>query len=308
MINTLHTLPRARSAGLMSLVLALAACGGGTDSSTPTPTQPAALSLSGTAATGAAIAGGAVEAKCATGTGTATTQANGGYSMSITGGALPCVLRVTAGSVVLHSVATGSGSSAQANLTPVTELVVARLAGSAASAYFSSFSGSVSRRRGADRRRRGGRYLEGRRRRSHHRRQPVQRHAGRRQRQHRGRRLRPGAGHPEDPARGQRNHPGGPGRHRGRHVTGSASRRVQRHRCGARGAATAARRRHLRRLAQRHLPFRQGSAVSRQPVLHRQGLARRQHADDRRPGRPNGRRHADTGARRALPVQSQRRQ
>jgi hypothetical protein len=144
MIDTLHLLPRARSAGLISLVLALAACGGGGTSDSGTPTLPAALSLSGTAATGVAIAGGAVEAKCATGTGTATTADSGTYSLSITGGALPCVLRVTAGSVVLHSVATGSGGSAQANLTPVTELVVARLAGSGASAYFSSFGGSVS--------------------------------------------------------------------------------------------------------------------------------------------------------------------
>lgn len=132
---------RASAAALLiALPMALMACGGG-GSSSSTPVVPAAsLSLTGTAATGAAIGSGAVEAKCAAGTGTATTAADGNYTITITGGALPCALRVTAGTTVLHGVATGSGSSARANLTPVTELAVARLTGGLASAYFTGFN------------------------------------------------------------------------------------------------------------------------------------------------------------------------
>ena len=117
----------------------LAACGGGGDG-TVTPPAAVDLVLTGTAATGAAIAGAAVAAKCATGTGSATTAADGSFTVTITGGALPCVLRVTAGAVVLHSLATGSGASARANLTPVTELTMARFAGDLPATYYDAFT------------------------------------------------------------------------------------------------------------------------------------------------------------------------
>ncbi|MDY0743779.1 hypothetical protein SNE35_04650 [Paucibacter sp. R3-3] len=127
---------------------ALAACGGSDsdDSAPPTPPTPASLNIGGTAATGAAIAGATVEAKCKTGSGSATTSAAGVYAIAISGGELPCVARVTAADgTVLHTVAAGSGASSTAvtaHLTPVTELVVASLAGADTAGYYDAFGAS----------------------------------------------------------------------------------------------------------------------------------------------------------------------
>lgn len=116
---------------------ALTACGDGSD--VPAP-MPASLAISGTAATGAAIADAPVQARCASGNGSATTAADGSYTLQVEGGTLPCAMRVTpAGGSPLHAVALGNGNSATANLTPATELVVARLAGSMPAAYFDAF-------------------------------------------------------------------------------------------------------------------------------------------------------------------------
>lgn len=131
--------------GPLALAVAamLAACGGSGSSSVAPPVN-ATLTLSGTAATGAALAKRPVQARCATGTSaaaaTATTEDDGKYSVAISGGARPCVLRVTAtdGSV-LHSLAIGTGASAAANITPVSELVLAHRVGSSAAGAFSNF-------------------------------------------------------------------------------------------------------------------------------------------------------------------------
>jgi hypothetical protein len=58
-----------------------------------------------------------------------STSASGTYSASVSGATLPCIVRVTDGGTVLHSVvATGTGT-VTANITPVTELVTANVAG-----------------------------------------------------------------------------------------------------------------------------------------------------------------------------------
>jgi len=130
----------------------LSACGGGGDSGTPatggtdTPTA-AALTLSGTAATGAAIAGGAIDVKCASGSGTTTTNADGTYSISITGAALPCVLHVTGGGTELYSLAeAGSASAVHANITPLSQLIAAQVAGGDPAALFANFDASAQTR------------------------------------------------------------------------------------------------------------------------------------------------------------------
>jgi hypothetical protein len=129
------------------MLLALAACGGGGDSTTTTPPTSTALSLSGTVATGAALAGATVSVSCASGTDNATTSASGTYSLSLTNGSLPCVLTATSAdsSIVLHSVAAGTGSGdASSNITPLSELLVAQLAGSDPANFVAGFNSSTT--------------------------------------------------------------------------------------------------------------------------------------------------------------------
>lgn len=101
---------------------ALAACGGGSSSS-----PSSSVTLSGTAATGLAIPNSSVSVKCQGGTGTATTKTDGTYTVTVAGATLPCALEVTAGGQTLRSVVAGSSSTATANITPLTELLVAAL-------------------------------------------------------------------------------------------------------------------------------------------------------------------------------------
>lgn len=118
----------------------LAACGGGGGGGGGT--QPSTLSLNGVAATGLAIPSANVSVKCTTGTGSANTAASGAYSVSISGGVLPCMLEVTnpADGTKIHSVATGSGTSAVSNLTPLTELVTSRLLRQDSTTYFAGLN------------------------------------------------------------------------------------------------------------------------------------------------------------------------
>ena len=138
--------------------LLLAACGGGGGSGTGSGgvvgggggSSAPALQVSGTAATGAALAGANVQVKCGTGSGSATTTNSGSYTVSMTGGALPCIVQVTGTtadgtSITLHSVvetgtASGGNTAAVANVTPVTEMIVARLMAALPSDAFASFN------------------------------------------------------------------------------------------------------------------------------------------------------------------------
>lgn len=127
---------------------ALAACGGGGGDSTPAATA-GPLTVSGTAVKGAALGGATVDVKCAAGTGSGTAAADGTYTINIASATLPCLLRAsgTDGSV-FHAVVPGSGapptSTVAANITPLTEMIVAQLAGATPSSYFASFGGSAS--------------------------------------------------------------------------------------------------------------------------------------------------------------------
>ncbi len=130
-----------RLASLMLSVAAvatLAACGGG-GSDAP---APAPATLNGVVAVGRALAGATVDARCRGGfTGTATTTANGSYSIPFTSGSLPCVLRATSGATVLYALARGSNT---AHITPVSQLIVAQLAGTALPGYYTGFNDTVA--------------------------------------------------------------------------------------------------------------------------------------------------------------------
>lgn len=123
-----------------ALLFLLSACGGGGGGGDG-PAPPAPLTLQGTAATGAAIANAPVSAKCSTGNGNATTNASGNYTITIATASLPCVVEVApAAGAALRSVIAGSGGgTATVNITPLTELVVARVARSAPASFFANF-------------------------------------------------------------------------------------------------------------------------------------------------------------------------
>ena len=123
----------------------LVACGGGGGSS-PVPVTPTSLTVNGTAATGKAIAGATITAKCQTGTGNATTLADGTYSLAAAGGKLPCLLQVTdpADGSRLHTLVLGSGNAATANITPLTEMLTARVMGSEPAVFFAAFDATIA--------------------------------------------------------------------------------------------------------------------------------------------------------------------
>jgi mono/diheme cytochrome c family protein len=121
---------------IAAAVVTLTACGGG-GSGTNSVTGS---SVGGVAATGQAIANGQVTLKCTTGTAAAaSTGSDGSYSIDVSKLTLPCVARVDykdgAGAAQkLHSLVRTPGT---ANITPVTELLVAQLSstGVAANAF-----------------------------------------------------------------------------------------------------------------------------------------------------------------------------
>lgn len=137
---------------LLACTAVLTACGGGGGGSPSTPVanthQGQTLTINGTAANGLALGGAAITAKCQTGTGAAASQANGTYRMVIEGASLPCILQVTdpVSAAKLHSVVTGTATTATANITPLTEMVTARALGNEPSSFFSAFDSSIATR------------------------------------------------------------------------------------------------------------------------------------------------------------------
>lgn len=151
---------RQGSPWLLALITAvLTACGGGggdrvntpaagdtsVDATQLVPTPPAST-LAGTAAVGAPIVGGQVSARCLNGStqAVAPTDAVGAYSIALRNLLPPCLVRVSGGtiqgqasSLTLHSHASAAGVL---NLTPLTELTLARASGVLPSALYSQFS------------------------------------------------------------------------------------------------------------------------------------------------------------------------
>lgn len=127
-------------------VALLAACGGGND-------PPPELQLSGVAATGKAMAGAAIEVKCDGGSDETIADDAGAYSVTLMEASLPCSVRATGTGdhpVVLHSIAEAGTSKtgqnrteALANVTPLTELVLARLTGQLPADFHAGFSGDT---------------------------------------------------------------------------------------------------------------------------------------------------------------------
>lgn len=132
-MNKLHQGIALLSIAAMSL--GLVGCGGGGASGGGT--TPTITALSGTAAVGFAVVNGTVNIKCANSTAIApsTTSAAGAIQVNLVGQTLPCALQVSGGTINgvantnnYHSIASSAGN---VNVTPLTDLLVANLAGTA---------------------------------------------------------------------------------------------------------------------------------------------------------------------------------
>lgn len=129
-------------AGLLACSF-LGACGGG-GGAAASGGGASANSISGLAATGAALANASVSLKCTSGTATGSTAADGTYTIAL-GAAqvLPCMVRVTSNAspaVTLYSFATQYG---RVNITPLTDMVVAKALAGNPDTAFSNFSATV---------------------------------------------------------------------------------------------------------------------------------------------------------------------
>ncbi|GHD68547.1 hypothetical protein [Jeongeupia chitinilytica] len=123
----------------------LSACGGGggggeSDSGlTPTP-APSAKTLSGTAATGAPFVG-TVTIKDANGkTKEASIGTDGSYSVDVSDLVAPFVLRAQGKTSSLYSAATLNDLNKAVNITPLTDLIIANIAGGPAETLFNGTS------------------------------------------------------------------------------------------------------------------------------------------------------------------------
>lgn len=133
----MYSIIRSRYGAVAAMGLVLAACGGGGNGGSST-----APGLSGLAAIGAGIANATVSAKCASGTPlSGSTDANGSYTLALDGRSLPCMVQVSGGTpaVTLHSFAQAAG---RVNITPVTELIVAKALGSNPATTFAGYAPS----------------------------------------------------------------------------------------------------------------------------------------------------------------------
>lgn len=146
-----------RGAGACLPVLAslslLAACGGGGDTLELNSNDPArAAAVQGVAAVGSPVAGAEVEVRCVSGaTLTTTTDAQGAFRVTVSGQRAPCVLRVRGGAVdgqpqadPLYSALASFG---RANVTPLTDLLLARVAEGDPVAFFEAFAAGPAAQR-----------------------------------------------------------------------------------------------------------------------------------------------------------------
>ena len=132
---------------ILSVAALVVACGGGGGSSAGG--TPAANTLAGVAAVGTPIVGGTVNIVCAAGSAVAptTTTGTGSWQVGLSGQTLPCAIELSGGTISgvsnttsYHAIAIVSGT---VNLTPLTDLVVANLVGTATpSAWFAGLSSS----------------------------------------------------------------------------------------------------------------------------------------------------------------------
>ena len=102
-----------------------------------------AITLNGIAATGGAIQSGNVEAKCVSGSGSSKTGEDGSYSVSISNGVMPCLLKATDPFTQTDYYSAAESGATKANITPLSHLVVANALGGSPSTAFVNFDGTL---------------------------------------------------------------------------------------------------------------------------------------------------------------------
>jgi hypothetical protein len=142
-------------AALTAMTVALAACDGGDSTGAasppppPPPPPPAPLTLHGVAARGAPLAGATVAVRCARGAAVAdaTTGDDGAFTVDVPADALPCGFEATGGTAAgvsftdaLHSLVS---VEAVVDITPLTDLAIARTALRAPSDWFAGLASSA---------------------------------------------------------------------------------------------------------------------------------------------------------------------
>ncbi len=125
-----------------SFVVSLSACGGNSsDHTASTVVPPPVLHVSGTVADGLAWSNAKVQLRCLNGVSEVTAGEDGRYETKITGASLPCAVQVSlAGGAKLHALKIGKEQEAVVNVTPLTELLVIRLAHRDAGQFYDSFN------------------------------------------------------------------------------------------------------------------------------------------------------------------------
>lgn len=132
-----------RMAISVAVAVALAACGGGSGTTAGNSASSTTV-VSGTAAVGAPLVG-TVTVKDALGAikGPFAIGANGAYSIDVTGMTAPFVFRASGTAngetYTVHSIATAADANGNINITQLTDLVVANIAGQLAQNYFDNF-------------------------------------------------------------------------------------------------------------------------------------------------------------------------
>ena len=125
-----------------TLIALLTACGGGggggDDSATPAATTPTTTTLTGTAATGAALVSAKITVKDSKGASkTATADANGNFSVDVTGMTAPLIIQAVSqdGNKTFYAISQTIPESNVVNVTSITDSL-ARASGSAPSTLF----------------------------------------------------------------------------------------------------------------------------------------------------------------------------
>lgn len=131
------------SLALFAALASLSACGGNSSepSASAVVVPPPALQVSGVVADGMAWRNAKVQIRCVNGVSEVSANEDGRYDAKIIGASLPCAVQASlADGTKLRSLKIGTDKEVVVNVTPLTELLVVRLAHRDAGQFFDNFN------------------------------------------------------------------------------------------------------------------------------------------------------------------------